>query len=370
MNRHKEPEHHITPVGLLTGKVVFITGASRGIGAAAARLFAAEGAAAVLASRNTDALVQIVAEIRAGGGVDEQFAVNFRAHWTAVNAEAALMRRNGGGAIAADRRRPGMAGAGRSAHMTKERTSMKTAGNTILITGGTSGIGLGLALRFQQAGNKVIVAGRRKDLLDRIATEHPGLATLVLDVTDPTSIVQAHRTVTRTHPEVNVLINNAGIQLPERLLGTDSLRIAEDTVATNLLGPIRMISAFLPDLTAQDDAVIINVSSGLAFVPLPSTPTYNASKAAVHSFTESLRIQLADTPVQVIELVPPAVRTTLMGQQDNEHAMPLEDFLTEAVNLLHAHPDAEEILVENVKFLRHATANGTYDDVLAMLSAY
>lgn len=246
---------------------------------------------------------------------------------------------------------------------------MKTAGNTILITGGTSGIGLGLALRFQQAGNQVIVAGRRKDLLDRIADEHPGVATLVLDVTDPTSIVQARRTVARTHPEVNVLINNAGIQLPEPLLDTGSLRIAEATVATNLLGPIRMISAFLPHLAARDDAVIINVSSGLAFVPLPSTPTYNATKAALHSFTESLRIQLADTPVQVIELVPPAVRTTLMGQQDNEHAMPLEDFLTETMDLLQAHANAKEILVENVKFLRHATADGSYDDVLTMLSA-
>ncbi|WP_030186538.1 SDR family oxidoreductase [Streptomyces sp. NRRL S-813] len=247
---------------------------------------------------------------------------------------------------------------------------MKTTGNTILITGGTSGIGLGLALRFQQAGNKVIVAGRRKDLLDKIATEHPGIGTLVLDVTDPTSIAQALKTVTRTHPEVNVLINNAGIQLPENLLEADSLRVAEDTVTTNLLGPIRMVNAFLPYLLNKDDAVVINVSSGLAFVPLPITATYNATKAAIHSFTESLRVQLADTSVQVIELVPPAVRTTLMGQQDNEQAMPLEDFLTEAVSLLQTQPDAKEILVENVKFLRHATANGTYDDVLAMFSNY
>lgn len=245
---------------------------------------------------------------------------------------------------------------------------MKPTGNTILITGGTSGIGLGLALRFRQAGNNVIVAGRRKDLLDRIASEHPGIATLVLDVTDPASIAQARQTVTRTHPDLNVLINNAGIQLPEPLLDASSLRIAEDTVATNLLGPIRMANAFLPHLAAQEEATVINVSSGLAFVPLPSTPTYNATKAAVHSFTESLRVQLAGTSVQVIELIPPAVRTTLMGQQDNEHAMPLDDFLTEAVSLLHTQPDAKEILVENVKFLRHAPADGTYNDVLAMLS--
>lgn len=247
---------------------------------------------------------------------------------------------------------------------------MRFTGNTILVTGGTSGIGLGLALRFLESGNKVIVAGRREELLERIAADHPGIDTLVLDVSDPASIARARETVTRTHPELNVLVNNAGIQLPENLLEGDWLRVAEDTVTTNLLGPIRMLDAFLPHLTAQEEAAVINVSSGLAFVPLPITPTYNATKAAVHSFTESLRVQLAGTSVQVIELVPPAVRTTLMGQQDNEHAMPLEDFLTQATALLRSEPDAKEILVENVKFLRHATANGTYDDVLAMLSSY
>lgn len=247
---------------------------------------------------------------------------------------------------------------------------MKTTGNTILITGGTSGIGLGLGLRLFEDGNEVIVAGRRKELIDRIAADHPGIKTLVLDVTDPASIARARETVTRDYPEVNVLVNNAGIQLPENLLETGSLRVAEDTVSTNLLGPIRMVNAFLPHLAAKNDAAIINVSSGLAFVPLPITPTYNATKAAVHSFTESLRIQLAGTSVQVIELVPPAVRTTLMGQQDSEHAMPLEDFLSEAVTLLRTRPQAKEILVDSVKFLRNAPVDGTYEDVLAMLSSY
>ncbi|MFS8198585.1 SDR family oxidoreductase [Streptomyces sp. CWNU-52B] len=249
---------------------------------------------------------------------------------------------------------------------------MRTTGNTILITGGTSGIGLGLALRFRRAGNEVIVAGRREDLLDRIATDHPGIGTIVLDVTDPTSIARARETVASDHPEVNVLVNNAGIMLPENLLDADadSLRVAEDTVTTNLLGPIRMVNALLPHLRAKDDAVVINVSSGLAFVPLPVTPTYNATKAAVHSFSESLRVQLAGTSVKVVELVPPAVRTTLMGQQDSERAMPLEDFLSEAMTLLRDQPDATEILVENVKFLRHAETNGTYEKVLAMLGGH
>ncbi len=247
---------------------------------------------------------------------------------------------------------------------------MKTTDNTILITGGTSGIGLGLALRFHEAGNKVIVAGRRKELLEAITAEHDGIEALVLDVADPASIASAYDTVTREHPDLNVLVNMAGIMQLENLRDPRNLSTAESTITTNLLGPIRMLAAFVPFLTRQSEAAIINVSSGLAFVPLPLTPTYNATKAAIHSFTKSLRVQLADTPVQVLELIPPAVRTTLMGQQDSEQAMPLEDFLTETMTILRNQPEAEEILVENVKFLRFAEANGSYGDVLAMLSGH
>jgi uncharacterized oxidoreductase len=247
---------------------------------------------------------------------------------------------------------------------------MKSTGNTILITGGTSGIGLGLALRLHDAGNTVIVAGRRENLLDQIATEHPGIETLVLDVTDPASITRAASTLAETHPQLNVLVNNAGIQRPENLLEPAGLPIAEDHVTTNLLGPIRMTYAFLPHLVTQDDAAILNVTSALAFVPLPITPTYNATKAALHSFSESLRVQLAGTPVQVIEVVPSGVRTGLMGQQDNEQAMPLDDFLTETLTLLDAQPDAPEIIVESAKSARYAEANGTYDQVLTMLSGF
>jgi short-subunit dehydrogenase involved in D-alanine esterification of teichoic acids len=247
---------------------------------------------------------------------------------------------------------------------------MKTTDNTILITGGASGIGLGLALRFHEAGNKVIIAGRRKELLEAVAAEHPGIEVVVLDVADPASIALAYDTVTREHPDLNVLINMAGIMLPEDLRDPSFLSTAESTITTNLLGPIRMLAAFVPFLTRQSEAAIINVSSGLAFVPLPITPTYNATKAAIHSFTESLRVQLADTPVQVLELIPPAVRTTLMGQQDSEQAMPLEDFLTETMTILQTQPVAEEILVENVKLLRFAEANGSYSNILAMLSGH
>ncbi|WP_328771369.1 SDR family oxidoreductase [Streptomyces sp. NBC_00286] len=247
---------------------------------------------------------------------------------------------------------------------------MKMTGNTILITGGTSGIGLGLALRLHEAGNKVIVAGRRKELLDEITTEHPGIAALVLDVADPASIAHAAETVAAAHPDLNVLVNNAGIMLRENLLDPASLPVAEDHVTVNLLGTIRMTYAFLPLLTGKDDAVVMNVTSSMGFVPLAVTPTYGATKAALHSFSESLRVQLADSGVQVIEVVPPGVRTTLMGQQEDESAMPLEDYLTEAVDLLRENPDAREIVVERARFFRDAAANGTYDDVLAMLSDF
>jgi uncharacterized oxidoreductase len=247
---------------------------------------------------------------------------------------------------------------------------MKTMHNTMLITGGTSGLGLGLAQRFHAAGNTVIIAGRRADLLDEIVATHPGMESVVLDVSDPASIAAACANVTAAHPELNVLINMAGIMLPENLLDGSALSLAEDTITTNLLGPIRMLNAFVPFLVAQDDAVIMNVSSGLAFVPLPLTPTYNATKAAIHSYTQSLRVQLAGTSVQVLELVPPAVRTALMGQANDERAMPLEDYLSEVMTLIADHPESDEILVERVKFLRFAEAEGRFDDVLAMLGSH
>lgn len=245
---------------------------------------------------------------------------------------------------------------------------MKMSGNTILITGGTSGIGLGLAQRLHQAGNTVIISGRRRDLLASITAEHPGMASVHLDVTDPASIISCFETVTAEHPDLNVLINNAGIMLPEDLTDPAHLEVAEATVVTNLLGPIRLLSAFVPHLVQRPDAVVMNVSSGLAFVPFPVTPTYSATKAAIHAFTQCLRIQLAETDVQVLELVPPAVRTDLMGQRNSEHAMPLEAFLDEVVDLLDSYPDAAEVCVEAVSFLRNAEAEGRHADALAMLS--
>ncbi|WP_087751482.1 SDR family oxidoreductase [Paraburkholderia caledonica] len=247
---------------------------------------------------------------------------------------------------------------------------MKTSGNTILITGSTSGIGLGLAMRFHEAGNKVIVAGRRKALLEQITTDHPGIEAIELDVADAESIVQASELAAARYPDLNAVINNAGIMLSENVLEPESLKAAEESVAINLLGTIRMTYAFLPQLRRKDDGVIINVSSALAFVPFPIAMTYSATKAAVHAFTEGLRVQLADTSVRVIELAPPGVRTTLFGQESDEHAMPLEYFLDETLALLHAEPTPKEIIVERARFFRTAQATGNYDKALGMLSAW
>ena len=247
---------------------------------------------------------------------------------------------------------------------------MNISNNTIFIPGATSGIGLGLALKFHELGNTVIVGGRRTELLERIAAEHGGIHTIEIDTTDPGSIAAAKTRLLAEHPGLNVIIPMAGIMLPEDLHTDGFLDVAERTVITNLLGPIRLIAAFTEHLATRPNAAIITVSSGLAYVPLPATPTYNATKAAIHSFTESLRVQLANTSVQVIELVPPAVQTDLMGQNDDPNAMPLEEYLTESVQLLTAQPDAQQILVERVKFLRNAPLDGRYNDVLALLSQH
>lgn len=246
---------------------------------------------------------------------------------------------------------------------------MNITSSTVFIPGATSGIGLGLALRLQAAGSTVIVGGRRTELLRRIATEHPGIGTVEIDTTDPASIAAARADLAQRYPALDALVTMAGIMEPEDLRDPASLDIAERTIAVNLLGPVRLVNAFLPALLARPTATVMTVSSGLAYVPLAATPSYNATKAAIHSFTESLRVQLTKSDVQVIELVPPATRTTLMGQQNSDVAMPLEEFLSEVMDLLRAQPDAEQILVERVKWQRNAEAEGRYQDVLNVLSA-
>ncbi|GAA0579530.1 SDR family NAD(P)-dependent oxidoreductase [Kribbella sandramycini] len=242
---------------------------------------------------------------------------------------------------------------------------MKTTGNTIFMTGGTSGIGLELARRFRDLGNTVIISGRRKDLLDRIAAED-GIQGVVLDVADPAAL----EAVAAAHPDVNVLITMAGIMRAEDL-HTPDLAVAEETIAINLLGTIRAIAAFTPQLRTRPDAAIVTVSSGLAFVPLAITPTYNATKAAVHSYTQSLRIQLADTGIQVVELVPPAVQTNLMnGAAPDPTWMPLAEYADESITLFQQHPEAEEILVDRVHFLRSAERENRHAQAVAALNTH
>ena len=247
---------------------------------------------------------------------------------------------------------------------------MNIIGNTIFIPGATSGLGLGLALRFQAAGNHVIVGGRRTELLDRIVAENPGIDSVQIDTADAVSIERATQRVVAEHPELDAVILMAGIMQPEDLHSAGFLDTAERTITTNLLGPIRLIAALVPHLASRPSATIMTVSSGLAFVPLPATPTYSATKAAIHSFTQSLRVQLADTSIEVLELAPPAVATSLMGQEDDPNAMPVEEFLDETMSILASQPDAQEILVSRVGFLRFAEREGRTDEVLTILSAH
>src|SRR6266567_7431910 len=238
---------------------------------------------------------------------------------------------------------------------------MKTTENTILITGGGSGIGRGLAEAFHKKGNQVIIAGRGQKSLDETIAANPGMKSLTLDVSDPKSIQSFAAEVTKNYASLNVLINMAGIMQPENLLEKPGdLSTAEKTVTTNLLGPIRLTAALLPLLQKQPRATIMTVSSGLAFIPMAITPTYNATKAAIHSWSQSLRYQLKSTNVEVLELVPPYVQTELMGsaQAADPRAMPLKDFLAEAIEIINTEPTATEILVERVKPLRFAEQNG------------
>ncbi|WP_030159576.1 SDR family oxidoreductase [Glycomyces sp. NRRL B-16210] len=248
---------------------------------------------------------------------------------------------------------------------------MQISGNTVFIPGSTSGIGLALALALQAAGNTVIVGGRRADLLERIGADHPGLDTVRIDTADPASIEAAAKEVLSRHPDLNVLIPMAGIMRAEDWREPEGfLETATATITTNVFGPIRLVAAFIEHLRARPEATIMTVSSGLAFAPLKATPSYNASKAAIHMLSESIRLQLAGTSVSVVELEPPAVRTALMpGHEDNEHAMPLEEFVTEVMGLLESRPDATEVQVERVKFLRYGEARGDYDQVVATLNA-
>jgi uncharacterized oxidoreductase len=247
---------------------------------------------------------------------------------------------------------------------------MQKSDNTILITGGGSGIGQALAIALHHAGNQVIVAGRREQPLKQTAAAQKGMEYMVLDVTSVKSVSALAAEVTKKFPALNVLINNAGIMVAEDLNAPEFTTVAaEDMINTNLVAPIRLTTALLPHLKKQAHASIINVTSGLAFVPLAMTPTYSATKAALHSYTQSLRYQLRNTSVEVLELAPPAVATDLMpGQRSNPRSMPLADYIAESMSLLATRQTQDEILVERVRPLRNAEASGNYGAVFNMLN--
>ena len=241
---------------------------------------------------------------------------------------------------------------------------MKITGNTILITGGGTGIGRGLAEQFHALGNRVIVAGRRQKALDETTTANPGMKSIALDIADAASIRSVVAKLVTDYPALNVLINNAGIMRPENLRAqADHLADAEAIIATNLLGPIRLTAGLLPLLQKQTYSAVMNVSSGLAFVPLAPTPTYSATKAALHSYTQSLRYQLRATKTEVLELIPPYVATHLMDGAADPRAMPLDKFVVEVMEILKTQPAVTEICVENVKRLRFAADSGHYDAI-------
>ena len=239
---------------------------------------------------------------------------------------------------------------------------MKLTGNTVLITGGGTGIGRGLAEALHQRGNQILITGRREAPLKETCDANPGMKFLTLDVTSAEAIGDFADRVKRDFPELNVLINNAGIMKSEDVKSGNA-STAEQTVTTNLLGPIRLTSALLPQLMSRDAATVMMVTSGLAFLPLAFTPTYCATKAAIHSYALSLRYQLRDTPVGVIELAPPYVQTELTGehQATDPNAMPLDEFVSEVMSLLESDPSASEILVQRVRPLYDAPASGEFN---------
>lgn len=254
-----------------------------------------------------------------------------------------------------------------------EDHKMKMTGNTILITGGGTGIGRGLAEAFQQQSNQVIIAGRRHSVLEETVHANPGMQSFTVDVTDAGDVERLRTIVSAEFPTLNVLINGAGIMKSENLkAGIEDLDIAEQTVDINFLGTLRLTAALMPLLLAQPKATIMTVSSGLAFLPIHPNPSYCATKAAIHSWTQSLRYQLRDTAVEVLEIAPPYVQTELTGrfQAEDPNAMPLVDYIRETMSLLKDPPPSGEILVERVRSRRFAEQTGDYEKFYAQWNEY
>ncbi|OMF46842.1 SDR family oxidoreductase [Paenibacillus peoriae] len=224
---------------------------------------------------------------------------------------------------------------------------MKLTGNTIFITGGGSGIGRALAEALHNLGNKVIISGRRKERLEETIKANPGMSAVELNVQDPASIKAVAKQLIEEYPDVNVLVNNAGIIQSDDAAGVIDEDVLISTVTTNLLGPIRLTSAFIEHLKSKEEAVVINTTSILGFAPLATTAVYSATKSALHTYTLSQRYMLKDTSVKVIEIVPPWVQSN----NDEPRAMPLTSFIDATIKILGT--DTDEVLVEEAKIFRN-----------------
>jgi uncharacterized oxidoreductase len=228
---------------------------------------------------------------------------------------------------------------------------MKLTGNTILITGGGSGIGRGLAEALHKRKNQVIISGRRKDRLMEVARANPGMSWVELNIENPQSISAVTTKLTAEYPKLNVLINNAGIMNIDDVSSAVDEKLLVSTLTTNLMGPIRMTGALIEQLKRQPEATVIINTSVLGFVPMANTAVYSSTKAALHSYTMSLRYKLKNTPVRVLEMAPPWVQTDLLGSNNEPRAMPLAEFIEETMQALGT--DADEVLVERAKSLRN-----------------
>lgn len=249
---------------------------------------------------------------------------------------------------------------------------MKMTGNTILVTGGTSGIGRALAEAFHARGNRVIITGRRQPLLEAITARRPGLSSMPLDLADPASLSRIAADLRARFPELNVLIANAGISRAEDMTA-DSWDVsnAEAIVETNILGVLRTTAALLPMLKGRPNATIMATSSNLAFVPRADFPAYCASKAFLHSWLQSLRHQLRNVPVEVLELAPPYVQTGLTGaeQASDPRATPVDAYVTEVMQLLEREEHLRgEVLVERDRARRWAERDGRYEAIFAAMN--
>ncbi len=262
----------------------------------------------------------------------------------------------------------------RGASRNAEELTLNITGNTILITGGTSGIGRALAEALHAKGNQVVIAGRRRLLLDEVTSKNPGMVGMPVDMSDSAAVERFANEVKQRFPKLNVLINNAGIGGMEDYTGdTVDPTLAARIIQLNITSVVQLSAALLLTLRAQPQSTLMVTTSGLAFVPFPPGPVYSATKAFLHNWLDALRVQLQKTSVEVLELAPPYVQTEFGGPQQasDPRAMPLAAYTREVVEILESgNFEKGEILVEHVKPLRWAEKNGTYAQMLDMFATF